>query len=151
LLRSEGIEVKIWHMPVEIPNPTPFDHDQGHASYHPRPVEKFWRILLSVDSVFNHFRAGFVGKSSPVHFFWGSLDLAVSRFSGHRAPQRPGADAMTQEAYSHEGAVSAVGRAAEKSKTLHFIPIPYPNHRGLTMHRLGYKLPSTPKSLANSF
>jgi hypothetical protein len=107
LLRSVGIEVKIWHMPVEVPNPIPFDQDQVHASYDPKPVEKFWRILLSVDSVFNQFRSGFIGKSSPVHFFWGSFDLAVSRFSGLRAPQRPGADAMTQEAYSHE--VSSVG------------------------------------------
>jgi len=107
LLRSEGIEVKIWHMPVEIPNPIPFDQDRVHASYDPKQVEKFWRILLSVDSVFRQFRSGFIGKSSPVHFFWGSFDLAVSRFSGRRAPQRPGADVLTQEAYSHE--VSSVG------------------------------------------
>lgn len=107
LLRSTGIEVKIWRMPVEIPNPIPFDQDRVHASYDPKPVERFWRILLSVDSVFNQFRSGFIGKSSPVHFFWGSFDLAVSRFSGRRAPERPGADAVTREAYSHE--VSSVG------------------------------------------
>jgi len=70
-------------------------------------VEKFWRILLSVDSVLNQFRSNFIGKSSPVHFFWGSFDLAVTRFSGRRAPQRPGADPITREAYSHE--VSSVG------------------------------------------
>jgi hypothetical protein len=107
MLRSAGIEVKIWHMPVEIPNPIPFDQDRVHASYDPEWVEKFWRILLSVDAVFNQFRSGFIGKCSPVHFFWGSFDLAVSRFSGRRAPERPGADAMTREAYSHE--VSSVG------------------------------------------
>jgi len=107
MLRSAEIEVKIWHMPVEIPNPIAFDEDRQHASYDPKSVEKFWRILLSVDAVFNQFRAGFVGKSSPVHFFWGSFDLAVTRFSGRRAPERPGADAITQEAYSHE--VSSVG------------------------------------------
>ena len=107
MLRSAGIVVKIWRMPVEIPNPIPFDQDRIHASYDPKSAETFWRILLSVDSVFNQFRSGFIGKSSPVHFFWGSFDLAVSRFSGRRAPQRPGADAMTQEAYSHE--VSSVG------------------------------------------
>jgi len=107
LLRSTGIEVKIWRMPVEIPHPIPFDQDRVHAAYDPGPVEKFWRILLSVDSVFNRFRSGFIGKSSPVHFFWGSFDLAVSRFSGQRAPERPGADAVTREAYSHE--VSSVG------------------------------------------
>ena len=107
MLRSAGIEVKIWRMPVEIPNPIPFDQDTVHASYDRASVEKFWRILLSVDAVLNQFRARFIGKSSPVHFFWGSFDLAVTRFSGRRAPERPGADAMTREAYSHE--VSSVG------------------------------------------
>lgn len=106
-LGSAGIEVKIWRMPVEIPDPIPFDEDQMHASYDPKSVEKFWRILLSVDSVFSQFRSRFLGKGSPVHFFWGSFDLAVSRFSGRRAPERLGADAMTREAYSHE--VSSVG------------------------------------------
>ncbi len=107
LLQSAGIEVKIWPMPVEIPNPVPFDMDHEHRSYDPAAVEKFWRILLSVDSVFSQFRSGFIGKCSPVHFFWGSFDLAVTRFSGRRAPDRPGADATTREAYSHE--VSSVG------------------------------------------
>ncbi|HKM48056.1 MAG TPA: DUF5996 family protein [Terriglobales bacterium] len=107
MLRSAGIEVKIWRMPVEIPNPIAFDQDRAHSSYDPAAVEKFWRILLSVDAVFSQFRSGFIGKSSPVHFFWGSFDLAVTRFSGRRAPERPGADAMTREAYSHE--VSSVG------------------------------------------
>lgn len=107
LLHSAGIEVKIWRMPVEIPNPIPFDEDRVHASYDAKSAEKFWRILLSVDAVFNQFRSRFIGKSSPVHFFWGSFDLAVTRFSGRRAPLRPGADAMTREAYSHE--VSSVG------------------------------------------
>jgi hypothetical protein len=107
MLRSGQIEVKIWRMPVEIPNPIAFDQDRVHASYDPKSVEKFWRILLSVDSVFNQFRAAFIGKSSPVHFFWGSFDLAVTRFSGRRAPERPGADVLMLEAYSHE--VSSVG------------------------------------------
>ncbi len=107
MLRSAGIDVKIWRMPVEIPNPIPFDEDRVHHSYDPRAVERFWRILLSVDSVFNQFRTEFIGKSSPVHFFWGSFDLAVTRFSGRRAPERPGADSITREAYSHE--VSSVG------------------------------------------
>jgi len=107
LLRSAGIEVKIWRVPAEIPNPIAFDQDRVHASYDPKAVEKFWRILLSVDTVFKQFRARFIGKSSPVHFFWGSFDLAVTRFSGRRAPERPGADSVTREAYSHE--VSSVG------------------------------------------
>jgi hypothetical protein len=107
MLRSAGIEVKIWRMPVEIPNPIPFDQDHTHHSYDPAAVEKFWRILLSVDAVFHEFRAQFIGKSSPVHFFWGSFDLAVTRFSGRRAPEKPDADVITREAYSHE--VSSVG------------------------------------------
>jgi hypothetical protein len=107
MLRSAGIDVKIWKMPVEIPTPIAFDQDRVHASYDAAAVEKLWRILLSVDAVFNQFRSGFIGKSSPVHFFWGSFDLAVTRFSGRRAPERAGADMITKEAYSHE--VSSVG------------------------------------------
>ena len=107
LLRSEGIDVKIWRMPVEVPNPIPFDEDTVHAAYDAAAAERFWRVLLSVDAVFQEFRAEFIGKVSPVHFFWGSFDLAVTRFSGRRAPEREGADAITREAYSHE--VSSVG------------------------------------------
>ncbi len=102
-----GVEVRIWRMPVEIPDPVPFDEDTVHAAYDGDAVRKFWRILLSVQAVFQEFRSGFVGKCSPVHFFWGSFDLAVTRFSGRRAPERKDADAMTREAYSHE--VSSVG------------------------------------------
>ena len=107
MLRSADIQVKIWKMPVEIPNPIPFDEDRVHASYDPEYARRFWQILVSVDRVFNEFRSGFIGKSSPVHFFWGSFDLAVTRFSGRRAPERSGADIITREAYSHE--VSSVG------------------------------------------
>ena len=107
MLRSEGIDVKIWKMPVEIPNPIPFDQDHIHRSYDPQAVRKFWRILASSHSAFQDFRSRFIGKSSPVHFFWGSFDLAVTRFSGRRAPERPDADRITREAYSHE--VSSVG------------------------------------------
>ncbi|HEY4841422.1 MAG TPA: DUF5996 family protein [Terriglobales bacterium] len=107
MLRSAGIAVKIWRMPVEIPNPVAFDQDEAHRSYDPVAVGKFWWILLSVSAVFTQFRSEFIGKCSPVHFFWGSFDLAVTRFSGRRAPERPGADPVTREAYSHE--VSSVG------------------------------------------
>jgi hypothetical protein len=89
-------------MPVEIPNPVAFDLDTQHASYDPEYVTRFWRILLVVDSIFREFRSRFIGKNSPVHFFWGSFDLAVTRFSGRRAPEREGADPITREAYSHE-------------------------------------------------
>jgi hypothetical protein len=107
MLHSAELEVEIWRMPAEIPNPIPFDQDRVHNSYDAAAVERFWRVLLSVDSVFNQFRSEFIGKCSPVHFFWGSFDLAVTRFSGRRAPERPGADVITREAYSHEA--SSVG------------------------------------------
>ena len=107
MLREEGLEVRIWRMPVEVPNPIAFDEDRVHHAYDAERVETFWRILLTVNAVFEEFRAKFIGKASPVHFFWGSFDLAVTRFSGRRAPERPGADVITREAYSHE--VSSVG------------------------------------------
>ena len=106
-LESLGIAVKIWKMPVEISDPIPFDQDRQHASYDPEYANRFWRILVSCDEVFKEFRARFIGKASPVHFFWGSFDLATTRFSGRRAPKREGADSVTREAYSHE--VSSVG------------------------------------------
>jgi hypothetical protein len=101
-LASLGIHVKIWNMPCEIPNPIPFDRDTEHASYDPEYANRFWRILVSTDEIFKEFRARFIGKGSPVHFFWGSFDLAVTRFSGRRASAREGADSVTKEAYSHE-------------------------------------------------
>jgi len=106
ILEALGIEVTIWKMPVEIADPIPFDKDHTHASYDAARVEKFWRILVSADEVFKMFCSRFIGKSSPVHFFWGSFDLAVTRFSGRRAPQRNDADPVLRkimrEAYSHE-------------------------------------------------
>ncbi len=101
-LHEQGIEVKIWPKPVEIANPIPFPDDQQHASYDPESVNRFHRILLQSDAVLKEFRGRFIGKASPVHFFWGSFDLAATRFSGRRAPEREGADAITREAYSHE-------------------------------------------------
>lgn len=102
VLHSLGIDVKIHAIPDEVASPIPFAEDHIHAAYDPEFATRFWRILVSVDRVFQEFRARFIGKCSPVHFFWGSFDLAVSRFSGRRAPERPGADPMTREAYSHE-------------------------------------------------
>ncbi len=101
-LRSLGIEVNINRIPVEFDDRTPFDEDRHHASYDKEYVERFRRILVEADRTLKQFRTRFVGKCSPVHFFWGSFDLAVTRFSGRRAPERPGADAITREAYSHE-------------------------------------------------
>ncbi|MGA7591368.1 MAG: DUF5996 family protein, partial [Candidatus Sulfotelmatobacter sp.] len=101
-LKSLAIEVKIWTMPVEVPNPIAFEKDTQHASYDPEYAHRFWQILILCDTIFKEFRAGFIGKDSPVHFFWGSFDLCVTRFSGRRAPPRPDADFVTREAYSHE-------------------------------------------------
>jgi len=102
MLRELEIEPKIWRMPVEIPDPIPFDEDRTHAAYDPERAAAFWRVLAAIVPVFEEFRGGFLGKSSPVHFFWGSFDLASTRFSGRRAPERPDADPITREAYSHE-------------------------------------------------
>ena len=111
-LRGLGLETRIWTMPVEIEGAIPFDQDREHASYDPDYVNRFWRILVQVDRMFTQFRSPFLGKVSPVHFFWGSFDLAVTRFSGRRAPlltnesSTVGAWVM-REAYSHE--VSSCG------------------------------------------
>ena len=101
-LQSLNIEVKIWTMPVEIPNPIRFENDTQHASYDRESAHRFWQVLILCENVFQEFRARFIGKDSPVHFFWGSFDLCVTRFSGRRAPEREGADSITREAYSHE-------------------------------------------------
>jgi hypothetical protein len=111
-LRGLGLETRIWTMPVEIPDAVPFDQDREHASYDPDYAQRFWRILVQADRLCTLFRSRFLGKASPVHFFWGSFDLAVTRFSGRPAPPltsnspRLGAWVM-QEAYSHE--VSSCG------------------------------------------
>ncbi|MEP0547783.1 MAG: DUF5996 family protein [Rhodothermales bacterium] len=106
-LREVGVEVQIWPVPVELPEVIPFEDDTEHASYDADAVHVFWRALVQADRVFTDFRARFVGKSSPSHFFWGAFDLAVTRFSGRTAPQHPGgypniADRVMHEAYSHE-------------------------------------------------
>jgi hypothetical protein len=102
MLRALGIDVQINTMPQEVPNPIACHIDTVHASYDEDYANRFWRILVQTDSVFKEFRGRFLGKCSPVQFFWGSFDLAVTRFSGRRAPPRPGADHIQREAYSHE-------------------------------------------------
>ena len=104
-LHSLDIEVKIHGSPDEVANPIPFAEDEVHKSYDPEYAHRFWRILVSSDAVLKDFRSRFIGKCSPVHFFWGSFDLAVTRFSGRPAPPRP--DVISREAYSHE--VSSAG------------------------------------------
>jgi hypothetical protein len=107
-----GLSVRIDDMPCELPDPIRFSEDRVHSAYDPEYARRFGRVLSQVDRVFKHFRSGFLGKVSPVHFFWGSFDLAVTRFSGRRAPLHPGGvphlpDRVAQEAYSHE--VSSAG------------------------------------------
>jgi len=111
-LRRLDLPVRIHLRPNEIPDSVPFDQDEAHRAYDPEYVNRFWRILVQATRVFREFRARFIGKCSPVHFFWGAADLAVTRFSGRRAPRHPGGipnlpDWVTREAYSHE--VSSCG------------------------------------------
>jgi hypothetical protein len=110
-LRSLGIHVTIWTTPVEVPDRTPFEQDKRHKSYDPEYAQRFWRILVQASRVLSEFRSRFIGKVSPVHFFWGAFDLAVTRFSGRTAPMHPGAPNLARfvavEAYSHE--VSSCG------------------------------------------
>ncbi len=101
-LRALEIEVTINTLPSEVTNPIHCDQDFVHATYEPEYANRFWRILAQTDTVMKRYRSQFLGKSSPVHFFWGSFDLALSFFSGRRAPERPGADHMQREAMSHE-------------------------------------------------
>jgi hypothetical protein len=99
-LKTMDLPVQILAKPEEVPGGIPFAEDRVHASYDPEYANRCWRILLQVDRIFHEFRSRFIGKNSPVNFYWGSFDLAVTRFSGKRAPQRPGK--ITSEAYSHE-------------------------------------------------
>ncbi len=101
-LHALGIEVTINTLPAEVKNPIHCDVDDVHAAYDAEYAQRFWRILVQTELVMRQFRSSFLGKSSPIHFFWGGFDLAHTRFSGRRAPGRPGADAITREAYSHE-------------------------------------------------
>jgi hypothetical protein len=106
-----GVRPAIWTTPCEIENPIPFEADEVHKSYDHDAAQRFWRVLVQADRVMKAFRGRFIGKASPVHFFWGSFDLAVTRFSGRRAPPHPGSPlspaSVSQEAYSHE--VSSCG------------------------------------------
>ena len=112
ILRELNLPISINTTPNELPNPIPFERDETHRSYDPEYANRFWRVLLQADRVFKEFRSRFCGKCSPSHFFWGSFDLAVTRFSGQPAPPHPGGvphlpDAITREAYSQE--VSSLG------------------------------------------
>jgi len=110
-LKSLGIAVPIWSTPVEVEDRTPFEQDEKHAAYDADYAQRFWRVLVQADRILTEFRSRFIGKVSPVHFFWGACDMAVTRFSGRAAPEHPGAPYVARfvarEAYSHE--VSSCG------------------------------------------
>jgi hypothetical protein len=135
-LKSLGIVVKIWSTPVEIPNPIRFEADTQHHSYDPEYAHRFWQILILCNNVFQDFRAGFLGKDSPVHFFWGSFDLCVTRFSGRRAPERPGADSITREAYSHEVISTGIWPGGGDVKGLAFYAYAAPEPPGLSEQKI---------------
>ncbi|GCF08378.1 DUF5996 family protein [Dictyobacter arantiisoli] len=101
-LQALGIDVHIYTLPQEVPHPIRFEKDEVHATYDPLLVNRYWQILVQTDKVMQRYRSHFIGKSSPIHLFWGSLDLAVTFFSGRAAPERPEVDPVTREAYSHE-------------------------------------------------
>src|SRR5579859_293566 len=125
-LQALGIEVTINTLPSEIPSPIRCDEDEIHASSDPVYAHRFWRILAQIETVLQRYRSNFLGKSSPVHFFWGSFDLALTVFSGRRAPERPGVDRITREAYSHEEISCGFWPGDERSPTPAFYSYTYP-------------------------
>jgi Family of unknown function (DUF5996) len=135
LLGGIGIAVRINEMPNEVANPIRFSEDETHAAYDAAAAHRFWRALIEVDRVFKRFRSGFLGKASPVHFFWGSFDLAVTRFSGRPAPRHPGGvpglpDEVTREAYSHEVASAGFWPGNDAFPRAAFYAYAYPEPKG---------------------
>jgi hypothetical protein len=139
MLDELALSTPIWTMPVEIPDAIPFEQDRVHSSYDRGHVQRFWQALIEMDRVFEQFRSEFVGKVSPVHLFWGGLDLAVTRFSGRPAPPHPGGaphcgpDVML-EAYSHE--VSSAGYWPGLDGEGIFYSYAYPIPDGYPLHRV---------------
>ena len=136
VLNALGLEVKIWPVPVEIDDPIPFAEDTQHAAYDAEYAQRFWRILLQVDRVLKQFRSRFNGKSSPVHFFWGSFDLAVTRFSGRPAPPHPSGIRFMIEAESHESSSVGFWPGSGAVQAPAFYSYAYPEPPGLRAARL---------------
>lgn len=135
MLDDLGLSTEIWEMPVEIPGAIAFDEDREHVAYDPDAVHRFWLALVQIDRVFEIFRARFIGKVSPSHFFWGAADLAVTRFSGREAPKHPGGapncgPEVMWEAYSHE--VSSAGYWPGPDGEGYFYSYAYPEPEGFT-------------------
>jgi hypothetical protein len=139
MLRSLGLDVRIHGRPNEVLEPIPFAENETHRAYDAEAVTRFWRVLVQCDRVFKRFRSSFIGKCSPVHFFWGAMDLAVTRFSGRTAPEHPGGipnlpDRITRDAYSHE--VSSAGFWAGGGAIAYpvFYSYAYPEPAGFAEH-----------------
>jgi hypothetical protein len=135
LLDGMGIQATISDLPNEIPHPLRFSEDRLHSAYDADAAHRFWRVLVQVDRIFKLFRSGFLGKASPVHFFWGSFDLAVTRFSGRLAPRHPGGvpglpDRVTREAYSHEVSSAGFWTGSEAFPQAAFYSYAYPEPEG---------------------
>src|SRR3954471_317452 len=140
-LKELGIHVTIKTMPCELADCMPFEVDNVHASYNADAVNRFWRVLLAANHVFARFRTGFLGKASPVHFFWGSFDLAVTRFSGRTAPRHPGGvphlpNAVTREAYSHEVSSAGFWPGSDAFPQAAFYSYAYPSPPGFADARV---------------
>lgn len=136
-LAELNLKVRIHTTPNELANPIPFEKDHEHTSYDAKYANRLWRALLQADRVFKQFRARFIGKCSPVHFFWGSFDLAVTRFSGRRAPEHPGGvphlpDWITREAYSHEVSSCGFWPGSEQMPQPLFYAYAYPEPDGFS-------------------
>jgi hypothetical protein len=147
MLQGVGVAVDIADLPNEVPDPLPFSRDHTHSAYDADAARRFWRALLPIDRTFKLFRTGFLGKASPVHFFWGGFDLAVTRFSGRRAPLHPGGipglpDRVTREAYSHEVSSAGFWPGNESFPRAAFYSYAYPEPAGIrerpTVHGAAY-------------
>jgi hypothetical protein len=141
-LSSLGVSVSIRTLPSELPEPIAFDRDETHRSYDAEYVNRYWRVLVQTQRVFEEFRARFIGKNSPVHFFWGSADLAVTRFSGRTAPPHPGGipylpDWVAREAYSHEVSSAGFWAGSEQYPESCFYSYAYPEPPGFAAARVG--------------
>ncbi|MET0660338.1 MAG: DUF5996 family protein [Steroidobacteraceae bacterium] len=141
-LRSLDIPVAIRTLPNELPQPIPFDQDETHCAYDGEYARRYWRALVQCQRVFEEFRARFIGKSSPVHYFWGSADLAVTRFSGRRAPEHPGGvpnlpDWVTREAYSHEVSSAGFWAGGDQFPNPMFYSYAYPEPPGFASAAAG--------------
>jgi hypothetical protein len=140
-LEAAGTPVRIVATPNEVPDPIRFDADETHRAYDAEAVHRFWRALVAADGVLKRFRTGFLGKTSPVHFWWGAFDLAVTRFSGRPAPLHPGGfaglpDAVTREAYSHEVSSAGFWPGSDASPQAAFYAYAYPSPAGYERARV---------------